>query len=488
MYNTARSFASKAVTEEESDTGGNDTANKAAQSYQDPGHGGTADILRERVAFVEIDAKTKSAIQDFYPALKAALPGILSEFYAHINQWPQLAGMFEGQSRMDMAKSAQERHWLNLFSARFDDQYAASVRKIGLVHSHIGLEPSWYIGAYAFTLNRLYAHAARQYQSRFSPEKAQMKTADLMRALNQCAMIDMDMAISVYLEENKNTYEAKLNELALDFETRIGTIVAGVSSAATELEASAGELATMASQTSTGAGNVAVTSEQASANVSAVSSATEQMTASITHVADMAQKSYQAADRAASEVDKSFVTVTDLKNTIDKVSEVASMISDIAEQTNLLALNATIEAARAGDAGKGFAVVASEVKTLANQTANATEDIKTQLAEIVTKSHEASLSLESVKTVIDDNKTMSHDTAQSVEEQKLALDEIARNVEQASIGTKDISESIVHISDGSQSVKHSAESILDAAKDLARQGTTLNDTVDKFIVDIKAED
>jgi len=400
-------------------------------------------------------------------------------------QRPKLASMFKDGSRMDYARTAQQKHWMHLFSAKFDDEYAASVRKIGLIHSHIGLEPTWYIGAYAFTLNHLYQHAAHQYQSRLSPENAQKKTAKLMRALNQCVMIDMDMAISIYLDENKRTYDARLNTLAQEFEANIGSIVNGVSAAATELEASAESLATMATQASAGAENVATTSEETSTNVAAVSSATEEMSASIAHVAEMAQKSYEASDKAADKTEQSVLTMAELKHAIDKVSAVANLISDIAEQTNLLALNATIEAARAGEAGKGFAVVASEVKSLANETGKATEDIKIQVYEIISKNISAAESLTSVKNAINESKEISHHTAQSVEQQKEAVNEIARNVEQASIGTRQISQSISNISQGSQGVNGAAGGILDAARDLAKQSSILRDAVSKFIADIK---
>lgn len=444
----------------------------------------SAPIIRKRMEFVEVDTQTRQSLEEYLPHLEAALPDILEEFYAHIKKWPEQAAMFQDETRMDYAKKAQIQHWLRLFQARFDQEYADSVQKIGLIHSKIGLEPTWYIGAYAFTLNRVYAHAAHFFKTQLGG-KNQDKTARLMRAINQCVMIDMDMAISVYLDENKRSYDYKLNELARSFEQKIGGIVDGVSSAATELEASAENLSTMAKETSDGVQNVSAASQEASTNVSAVSSAGEEISASIAHVADIAKKSYSSAEQAVQETDQSVSTMVELKEAIDRVSQVTNLISDIAEQTNLLALNATIEAARAGDAGKGFAVVASEVKTLANETAKATEDIKVQVAEIIAKSDSAASSLENVKKVIDDSKTISHETAQSVEDQKQAISEIARNIEQASAGTNEISQNINNISDGAQGVSGASTGILDAARELSQQGASLRDSVAKFIKDIK---
>lgn len=445
----------------------------------------SADLINNRVKFVGIDDDTKEALQDYSEALKAALPGILEKFYNHVSSWPDLASMFKDQSRMDHARSAQEKHWLNLFSAKFDTEYVESVQRIGLIHSRIGLEPTWYIGAYAFTLNHLYADATKFYAKEKKREKATEKTAKLMRALNQCVMIDMDLAITVYLEENKKSYEQKLDALANDFESQIGTIVSAVSSASTELEASSRSLTDMANHTSQNASSVSAAAEEASSNATAVSSATEEMSVSIVQVADMANKSSTASQSAANEADQSSKEMEELKNTIDKVSDVANFISDIAQQTNLLALNATIEAARAGDAGKGFAVVASEVKALANETGKATEDIRNQVSEIFTKSESAVKSIASVKSVIDEVKEASVNTAEAVEQQKLAMSEIAKNVEQTSGGTRQISANIMEISKTANETGNASEQVLEAVTSLAKQSEILKSGVSDFISGIK---
>jgi ABC-type transporter Mla subunit MlaD len=444
-------------------------------------------ILDDRLSFVGVDKDTRKALHDYSSELRNALPPILEKFYDHVKKWPDLAKMFKDQSRMDHARSAQQEHWIKLFSGRFDDDYAQSVRRIGLIHSKIGLEPTWYIGAYAFTLNHLYQNAASQYKSILSPNKAQKKTAMLMRALNQCVMIDMDMAISIYLEENKKSYDAKLEQLAVNFESKIGVIVDGFSSAATELEASAGNLAKMAERTAEQANNVASASDEASSNVSAVSSATEEMSASINQVAGIANRSSDVSQSAENEADQSVHIMAQLGESIERINSVTDLITGIAEQTNLLALNATIEAARAGEAGKGFAVVASEVKALATQTSKATEDIRAQITDVLSRSKAAAQSIEAVKNSIADVRASSVDTASAVDQQKDAVMEIARNVEQASIGTRDISSNVVLISQAAQETGNSAEQVLGAVTELAMQSANLRTEVGKFIEDIKAK-
>ncbi|MCM2343478.1 MAG: globin-coupled sensor protein [Alphaproteobacteria bacterium] len=411
---------------------------------------------------------------------------ILGEFYAHIQRWPNLWSLFKDPSRVEHAKQAQYKHWMHLFSAEFDDTYVESVRRIGLIHSKIGLEPTWYIGAYGFTLSRLYGYVAHKYSSRLSPEKAADKTAALMRAINQCVMLDMDMAISIYLEENKRSYDTSLAKLAVDFEANIGTVIYGVSSASTELEANAGSLASMAAQASASAIAVASATEEASTNVATVSAAAEEMSASISQITAMAQESLSSSNQAVQEAGQSVQIMKELEQALQKVTDITDMISSIAAQTNLLALNATIESARAGEAGKGFAVVAAEVKTLANETSKATEDIKTLVGDVLLRSDQAVQSIQSVCNVIGQVNQVSRTTAEAINEQMQAVNEITRSVSQASEGTREVASNVVGISQAAEETGRSAEQVLGAVSELSRQSEQLNSSVQKFIHDIKS--
>jgi hypothetical protein len=218
--------------------------------------------IADRLSFLKVDGAARAILTEFMPILTRELPGILTAFYEHLQQWPQLSGMFQGRVAMDRASKAQTEHWLKLFSGRFDDDYTASVRRIGLMHSRIGLEPRWYIGGYSFILDRLYTLASHSFVSRLQPSAAQAKTAALMCALSQAVMLDMDLAISIYLEENKAAYNQKLITLADTFEGKIGPLVSRVSTQAGTLRDTAATLLAAAKETDGQAGIVTVAAEQ----------------------------------------------------------------------------------------------------------------------------------------------------------------------------------------------------------------------------------
>jgi len=243
-----------------------------------------AENIRQRLAFLTIDDEARAALAEFLPSLRTALPDILVKFYDHLRKWPELAGMFQGAAAMERAAKAQEGHWLNLFSGRFDDDYVASVRKIGLMHSRIGLDPRWYIGGYSFILGHLYSLAANTYASRLSPATAQLKTARLLRALNQAVMLDVDMAISIYLEENKAAFDKQAAGLVDGFEAALHDVAAAVASAATELHATVQSMAATAEETSPQPTAAAAAAEPAMRNVHTAGSVSEELASSIKEI------------------------------------------------------------------------------------------------------------------------------------------------------------------------------------------------------------
>jgi methyl-accepting chemotaxis protein len=441
--------------------------------------------LRDRLAFIGVDDDTRAALKEFMPVLEAELPGILARFYEHVQRWPALAAMFKGAPAMDRARNAQRDHWLNLFSGRFDQSYVASVRRIGMMHSRIGLDPQWYIDGYAFTLNLLYAAAARVHSNRFQPAASQERTGRLMRALNQAAMLDMDLAISIYLEENKASYERRLKELADGFEATVKSVVGAVATAATEMRASAQTLSATAEETSRQANAVSEAVEHASTNVQTMASATEELSASVAEIARQVTESSTITREAVGEAENTNATVQTLAEIAQKIGDVVKLISEIAGQTNLLALNATIEAARAGEAGKGFAVVASEVKSLANQTARATDDIRAQIEGIQDATGRTVTAIGNIGKTIGRLSEIAGVIAAAVEQQGAATREIADNARMVAQSTSEVSGSIKGVTEASAETGSGAGQVLTAAGELSKQSEVLRSEVDGFLGALK---
>jgi methyl-accepting chemotaxis protein len=271
-----------------------------------------------------------------------------------------------------------------------------------------------------------------------------------------------------------------------DFDNVIRLVLGTVSSASQEMEASAQSMQATAEETNAQSTAVAAASEQASANVQTVAAATEELSRSIQEISRQVSESTTVAAKAVDEVSRTKEMVRSLDEASDRIGRVVAMITDIAEQTNLLALNATIEAARAGEAGKGFAVVASEVKTLANQTSKATEDISSQITSIQQATKASVEAIERIFGVIEGMNKITNSIAASVDEQGAATREIARNVEQAAEGTQEVSSNIVGVTHAAGETGQVAVHVLSAARELAVQSTTLRSEVDAFLSDIKA--
>ncbi len=262
-------------------------------------------------------------------------------------------------------------------------------------------------------------------------------------------------------------------------------VVETVSAAATELRASAGTMEMTASDTSDRATNVAAASEEASTNVQTVASAGEELTSSINEIKRRVEHASTVAQTGVSEVNNTNKTIEELADAAERIGAVVKLINEIASQTNLLALNATIEAARAGEAGKGFAVVASEVKSLANQTAKATEDIGIQVAGIQSASKSAIGAMETVTQTINDIDGVAGDIAHSVEEQAAATQEIAHNVDQAAIGTTEVSTNIQQVMQGASETGAAARDVSVAADELSQQSEMLSSEIERFLHEVR---
>ncbi|MEP4193522.1 MAG: methyl-accepting chemotaxis protein, partial [Sneathiella sp.] len=260
--------------------------------------------------------------------------------------------------------------------------------------------------------------------------------------------------------------KALMVKLADEFQSSVGDVVGRIANASTDLNTTANELVSSADSSQELSNEVASGSEEASRNVQTVASAAEELTASIDEISRQVQQSSKVASNAVDEADNSNKSVTELAGTSRKIGEVVNIINDIASQTNLLALNATIEAARAGDAGKGFAVVASEVKSLATQTARATEEIAGQIDEMQNASEEAVSAIGTIGQVIGSIQEATVSISSAIGEQSAATNEISRNVQEAATRTDAVSEKIGQVSQKSGETGAAASQVQKASVEL----------------------
>jgi methyl-accepting chemotaxis protein len=280
--------------------------------------------------------------------------------------------------------------------------------------------------------------------------------------------------------------KADMHRLADEFQAAVGGIIETVSSASTELEAAAATLTTTARSTQERSASVAAASEQASSNVQSVASATEELGSSVDEISRQVQESSRIAVDAVRQAQKTDSRINALSQAAGKIGDVVNLITAIAEQTNLLALNATIEAARAGEAGRGFAVVAAEVKSLANQTSKATDEIGSQISSMQAATQEAVSAIKEISATISRVSEISGTIAAAVEEQGAATREIARNVQEASQGTTKVAGDITQVSSGATETGSASAQVLSSAQSLSQESTHLKTEVDRFLVTVRA--
>jgi methyl-accepting chemotaxis protein len=280
--------------------------------------------------------------------------------------------------------------------------------------------------------------------------------------------------------------KSEMAGLADHFERAVGGIIDTVSSASSELEATATTLTRTADMTRQMSATVNTASGTASTNVQAVAAATDQMTTSIAEIGRQVQNSSRIAADAVAQAEKTDARVNELSTAANRIGDVVKLITAIAEQTNLLALNATIEAARAGDAGRGFAVVAQEVKALAAQTAQATGEISTQIAGMQAATNDSVAAIKEISGTIGQIAEIAAVIAAAVDQQRNATGNISRNIRDAAAGTSEVASGITKVTDGANETGAASSEMLSSARSLARESTRLRDEVGRFLQSIKA--
>ena len=289
--------------------------------------------------------------------------------------------------------------------------------------------------------------------------------------------------------QNRASSAARRTELirfADDFEAAVGAIVSNVSSSAVQLESAAGTLTRTAETTQNLSSRVAGASEEASSNMQSVATATEELSASVDEIGRRVRESNKIAEAAVLQAQQTDGRIGKLSRAAQQIGDVVKLITAIAEQTNLLALNATIESARAGEAGRGFAVVASEVKSLASQTAKATDEISSHISGMQDATQESVAAIKEIGVTIAEISNIASSIASAVEQQSSATQEIARSVQTVAQGTQEAAANIMQVNRGATKTGSASEEVLNSAKSLSTESTRLREELDRFMANIRA--
>jgi len=475
--------------------------------------------LAERLHFIGLDAKAKDDIRSLKPVIDMALPAILEDFYGKIGSVPDVARFFADESRVSHAKGAQLNHWSRISSADFSADYLDSSIRIGKTHARIGLEPRWYVGGYALLLADLakVVLAANWPKGLFGGRQGHEQAADAMGALIKAVFLDMELAISTYIDaadaarkaaEDANaaaaqkqaavvealtrnlallaqgdltcrlpeTFPAEYQALKSDFDSaveKLNEAIGSISVVAREVIDISGEISSATATFSERTEGQAASLEQTSSSMEQIAATVKNNAENAQRANGLAQGTRELADRGGSVVSEAVTAMARIEEASQKIADIISVIDEIARQTNLLALNAAVEAARAGEAGRGFAVVASEVRSLAQRSSQAAKDIK---GLIVNSSSQVQDGVQLVRRT--------GNTLEEIMQSIIGVADIVADIATASgeqaVGIDQVNTALTQIDQTTQQNAAMVEENLAAARMLDQQAGTMVERIGRF--------
>ena len=476
--------------------------------------------LEERLDFIGLDSSTRQNLRNLKPLLSREIGPALNVFYDKVRTNPQTSGFFSSATHMETAKGRQATHWTGIAEASYGDSYEQAVRRIGETHARLGLEPTWYIGGYALVAEHLVKAVVKENWPRLMSRSGPEAMSQALVALLKAIMLDMDLAITTYLEsldekrrqaENARLESERRQSEAVKAITRaLGGIAAGDLTTRLEdglapefdqLKAdfnhTAAALARTLSSVAQSADSIGSSSEEVGRAADDLSRRTEhqamrleQTAAALNQITGSVKRAADGASQAAAKVvstreearhsgeivGNAVRAISEIAKSSQEISQIIGVIDEIAFQTNLLALNAGVEAARAGDAGRGFAVVAQEVRALAQRSADAAKEIKTLIAT-------SSAQVEQGVKLMAETGDVSERIITSVVEIDELVAGIASSSREQSLGLSDINTAVSEMDQGTQQNAAMVEQTTAAVHSLRNEAATLAEGVSAFVLD-----
>ena len=468
--------------------------------------------LSKRLDFMNFDAQSRDMLRQMRPLIQENIGPALTAFYEKVRSTPETARFFKNEALISSAKGRQESHWNSLASAEFDDSYAQAVLAVGNTHARIGLEPRWYIGGYALVSEALINAVINDHSSSFM-QRLRSNPAELGKmvgVLMKAVFLDMDLAISTYLEaleRDRQKAEADrqdmsekqsealdcltdvLSELASgnlttridqplapEFDSlktnfnqaagKLDEVVTRVVTAMSVIESGNRELAQASDDLARRTETQAASLEETTAALAQITGGVQSTPSGVSRARNVAQNSSNEAAATSEIVSRSKVAMDDIKKSTGQIGQITDVIDEIAFQTNLLALNAGVEAARAGDAGRGFAVVASEVRSLAQRASESAKDIKRLI------DHATTTVAGGATLVINTDEALGRFVSQ-VDEINIVISKIAETAEDQATGLTEVNTAVGELDRATQQNAAMVEQATAATQSLANEAEKL---------------
>ena len=379
----------------------------------------------QRKKFIELEHEDITLLREMFPLMQLHVSQIVDEFYTHLLEYAEAQAFFKDRETLDRVKAAQREYLLDLFRGSYDDDYIEKRLQIGVVHERIGLVPKWYIGSNSNFLCLIAERLALRYRFRGG------KLARCILAVNKIMNLDQQLVIDTYigslLEKIKDREE--LERLL----AQIKETVAVLSSASTEILATTSQVASGTAETATAVSETTATLEEVKQTARLSSQKARLVSDSAQKASQVAlsgRKSVEEATQGMQRIQEQMESIADsivrLSEQSQAIGEIIATVNDMAEQSKLLAVNAAIEANKAGDQGKGFAVVAQEIKSLAEQSKQATTQVRAILGDIQRATSAAVMATEQGNKAVQAGVVQTAETGESIHQLTDSIAEAAQ--------------------------------------------------------------